>query len=55
MYDYGQLMMDFVKKIQSLQYFIQCRKERLRTHDANGITNKDFMLAEIIDNILEHS
>ena len=24
MYDYGQLMMDFVKKIQSLQYFIQC-------------------------------
>jgi 4a-hydroxytetrahydrobiopterin dehydratase len=25
---------------------------RLRTHDANGITNKDFMLAEIIDDIL---
>ena len=25
---------------------------RLRTHDANGITNKDFMLAEIIDDII---
>ena len=25
---------------------------RLRTHDANGITNKDFILAELIDNIV---
>ena len=25
---------------------------RLRTHDAKGITNKDFILAELIDNIV---